>query len=215
MSNESPRVDILQETEEYNFKDLFRVIRARLQYRRFDGTMTPPLTRICFERGDSVGVLLHDPKIDSVLLVRQFRYPAYTSLRRGQERLASMRQAWILEIVAGVHEFERTAQDMARQELQEETGYSVSGDLKHIATIFPSPGGSSERIHLFVGQFDSQSRTGNGGGNASEGEDTQVEILPLAEAMNMLARGEICDAKTIIALQHLALRNQASASVGS
>jgi len=46
---------------------------------------------------------------------------------------------------------------------------------------------------------------GEGGGIAAEGEDTQVVVLPFGEALDMVARGEISDAKTVIALQHLAL----------
>jgi len=71
--------------------------------------------------------------------------------------------------------------------------------------MYPSPGGTSERIHVFWGEVDQRRRVAEGGGVAAEGEDTQIVVLPFAEAMAMVARGEICDAKTIIALQHLAL----------
>jgi 8-oxo-dGTP pyrophosphatase MutT (NUDIX family) len=71
--------------------------------------------------------------------------------------------------------------------------------------MYPSPGGSSERITLFLVHIDVHERIGRGGGVVAEGEDIQVEALPFQEAMNMIARGEIRDAKTILALQHLAL----------
>jgi len=45
-----------------------------------------------------------------------------------------------------------------------------------------------------------------GGGMADEGEDTEVVRLPFEKAMAMIKTGEIADAKTVIALQHLALR---------
>jgi len=54
------------------------------------------VTRLNFERGGSVGVLLYDPQDDTVVLVRQFRYPVYAGLdqeaRRGMAR--SKRGCW-------------------------------------------------------------------------------------------------------------------------
>ena len=58
---DQPWVIIVEEVEDYAFANLFRIRRARLQFRRFDGRISHSITRICFERGDSVGVLLHDP----------------------------------------------------------------------------------------------------------------------------------------------------------
>jgi ADP-ribose pyrophosphatase len=198
-------VKILDLAEDYSFGKLFRIIRATLQYRRFDGRMSDPVTRINFERGDAVGVLLYDPHDDAVVLVRQFRYPVYTSLDPDERAGDGAKRAWLLEIVAGVQDAGRTVKDVAHKELLEETGYQVQGDLQPITTIYPSPGGTSERIHLFLGKVDHRQRAGKGGGVAAEGEDTQIVVLPFHEAMDLVARGEICDAKTIIALQHLAL----------
>jgi ADP-ribose pyrophosphatase len=200
-----PPVIILDEVKDYAFGDLFRIKRARLQYRRFDGRMSDPMTRICFERGDSVGVLLHDPGEDTVILVRQFRYPVYVALDAEARTHDGAPQAWILELVAGVIEEEHTVSQVANKELLEEAGYRVKGELKPISTIYPSPGGTSERIHLLLGEVDGGVRVGKGGGVAAEGEDIQIVVLPFAEAMERVGRGEIQDAKTIIALQHLAL----------
>ena len=199
-------VKILDLTEDYHFARLFRIVRARLQFRRFDGEMSDPITRINFERGDSVGVLLHDPQNNEVILVRQFRYPVYASLDPEERQGDGAQQAWILETVAGVQDEGRTVKDVARKELLEEAGYTVRGELQPITTIYPSPGGTSERIHLFLGEVDARRRVGKGGGVAAEGEDTQIVVLPLQKAMDMVARGEINDAKTIVALQYLALR---------
>jgi len=198
-------VKILDQVEDYSFGKLFRIIRATLQYRRFDGRMSDSVTRISFERGDAVGVLLYDPQDDAVILVRQFRYPVYAGLDPDEREGDGAKQAWLLEIVAGVVDEGRTVNEVASKELLEEAGYEVRGDLQPIATIYPSPGGTSERVHLFLGEVDHRQRIGKGGGVVAEGEDTQVVVLPFHEAMNMVTRGEICDAKTIIALQHLAL----------
>jgi len=198
-------VKILDQIEDYRFGKLFRIVRATLRYRRFDGRLSKPVTRINFERGDSVGVLLYDSQDDAVILVRQFRYPVYAALDPDEREGDGAKRAWLLEIVAGVVDGGRAIMEVAHRELLEETGYQVKGDLQSIATFYPSPGGTSERVHLFLGEVDHRQRVGKGGGVLAEGEDTQVVMLPFHEAMDMVARGEICDAKTIIALQHLAL----------
>ena len=208
-------VKILDQVEDYSFGKLFRIIRATLQYRRFDGRMSDPVTRISFERGDAVGVLLYDPQDDAVILVRQFRYPVYASLGPDEREGDSAKQAWLLEIVAGVVDEGRAVKEVANKELLEEAGYEVKGELQLIITIYPSPGGTSERVHLFLGEVDHRQRIGKGEGVVAEGEDTQVAVLPFREAMDMVADGEICDAKTIIALQHLALVKADIANLGT
>jgi len=204
-------VKILDQVEDYRFGDQFRVVRATLQYRRFDGQMSDPVTRINFERGDSVGVLLYDPQDDAVILVRQFRYPIYARLAPQEREGDGAKQAWLLEIVAGVVEEGQAVKEVAHRELLEEAGYEVKGELQPIATIYPSSGGTSERVYLFLGEVDCRQRAGEDGGIAAEGEDIQIVVLPLHEAMDMIARGEICDAKTIIALQYLALAKAGNA----
>jgi ADP-ribose pyrophosphatase len=198
-------VEILEQVEDYSYKNLFRVMRARLRYRRFDESMSEEITRVNFERGDSVGVLLYDPGKDVVVLVRQFRYPVYAGLEPETVKKGGSERAWILEVVAGIIDPGQSAVEIALNELLEESGCMVRGDLRPIATIYPSPGGSSERIHLFLGLVDQEDRMNEGGGLPSLGEDIQVERFPFQEAMKMIERGEISDAKTIVALQHLAL----------
>lgn len=199
------RVKILEHVEDYSFKNLFRVIRAKLRYRRFDGRMSEAITRINFERGNSVGVLVYDPDEDVVVLVRQFRYPVYASIETEIIAGDEAEQAWLLELVAGIIEPGHRAVEIANKELLEEAGYVIRGDLQPITTIYPSPGGSSERIHLFLGLIKQENQLYAGGGLPSLGEDIRVERLSFQEALSLIDKGEIIDAKTIIALQYLAL----------
>jgi len=185
------KVKIIKENREYD--GFFKIDKAVLQHEKFDGEMSQEITRLNFERGDSVAILLYDEEKDSVLLINQFRYPAYVNEGPG----------WILEIVAGIVEEGQDAVSIARKELLEEAGYEVD-DLKFISKFYVSPGGTSERIHLYLGL--AHRKVGSGGGLTSEHEDIQVVEMTLDEAMRMVETGEICDAKTIIALQWLNLR---------
>lgn len=203
--NNNAWVKILEETEEYTFGKLFRVIHAQLQFRCFDGRLSEPITRINFARGDSVGVLLYDPAEDAVVLVRQFRYPVYASLAPTEQVGEGARLAWLLEIVAGVKEADYTVQEIASKELLEEAGYTVKSALQPITTIYPSPGGASERIRLFWAEVDHRQPTAIGGGLVAEGEDSQIVVLSFGKALQMVSCGEISDAKTIIAPQYLAM----------
>ena len=198
-------VEILDLVEDYSFGSMFRVIRATLRYRRFDGHMSEEITRINYARGDSVGVLLYDPDKEVVVLTRQFRYPVYASIDPEIVKDGGAKQAWLLEIMAGIIDPGHSAVEIASKELLEEAGYVIQGSYRPIATIYPSPGGTSERIYLFLGLVAHMDQLNAGGGLTAEGEDIQVESLSFQESMMMIARGEISDAKTIIALQHLAL----------
>lgn len=187
------KVKILEESREYD--GFFKIDKAVLQYEKFDGEMSQEITRLNFNRGDAVAVLLYDESKNSVILVKQFRYPAYVNNGPG----------WILEVVAGVMEVDQDAVSVARSELLEEAGYEVD-DLEFISRFYVSPGGTSERIHLYLGL--AHRKIGSGGGLVDEHEDIQVVEIPLDKAMNMIETGEICDAKTIIALQWLKLRER-------
>ena len=186
------RVVIKNVSEEYNYKNFFKVLRARLQHEKFDGSMSPEVERLVFERGNSVGVLLYDDKEDTVFLIKQFRYPA--SINDGP--------GWLLEIVAGVQDKGRDMLTVAHSELVEEIGYHVE-NLQFLCHFYLSPGGSSEQMNLYLGYLHHAEQVNEGGGLASEHEDIQLVRVKLSEALTMIQRGEICDAKTIIALQQL------------
>ena len=186
------RVEIIESQREYD--GFFKLDRVTLRFERFDGRLSEPITRLVLERGDSAAVLLYDEVADAIVLVQQFRYPAY--VRDGP--------GWLWEIVAGMCEGEE-ASAVAHKELLEEAGYAVDR-LEHIMTFYPSPGGSSERMYLYLGFIRQQDRVADGGGLPGDDEDILVKQFGWDEAQRMLRDGEICDAKTIIALQYLALR---------
>ncbi|HEY0866164.1 MAG TPA: hypothetical protein VGE01_02225, partial [Fimbriimonas sp.] len=50
------------------------VDEATVRYEKPNGEMSDPVVRSCLERGDAVGVVLHNVSRDRLLFVRQFRY---------------------------------------------------------------------------------------------------------------------------------------------
>jgi 8-oxo-dGTP pyrophosphatase MutT (NUDIX family) len=76
---------------------------------------------------------------------------------------------------------------------------------RKVFEAFMSPGAVTERLHFFVAEVDAADRIGAGGGLDHEGEDIEVFDCPFDDALALVARGEIVDAKTILLLQWAAL----------
>ncbi len=184
------RVEILKEEQIFK-KAIFRLKEAQLRHERYDGTMSDPITRISLERGDAVAIVAHNPLRKTILLTEQFRYPAYQPEKR---------DGWLLEIPAGIIDPNESSEDAIRREVEEEIGYRVE-NVKHIATFFLTPGGSSERVILYYARIDATNKRAAGGGVAEEGEDIRTIEMPVVEAVRKVAAGEIQDAKTIIGIQ--------------
>jgi len=186
------RVDIKENRRVMD--DFFKVEEVHLSFEKFDGTMSPVVRRLNFERGDSVAALLHHTERNTVLLVNQFKYPSY---EKGP--------GWITEVVAGMIDKGETPEEAIHREIQEETGYGASR-VDHISTFYVSPGGSSERVILYYAAVSGAGSSDKPGGLATEDEDIKLVEIPFADAFSQLRRGEIADAKTIIALMWLEAR---------
>jgi nudix-type nucleoside diphosphatase (YffH/AdpP family) len=166
--------------------------KATFDWRRDDGTWQTQ-SREAYDRGDGAALIPYNLAAGTVLLIRQFRYPAWSS---GWDAL-------MIEAAAGLLDAE-DPDARIRKEVEEEAGYRLS-EITRVLTCFTSPGAVTERLHLYVAPYEPAMRVGAGGGLPGEGEDIEVLELPFAEAMAMVASGAICDAKTILLLQHLAL----------
>lgn len=182
---------VLIERKNRVFDDFFKIEEAYLRYERFDGTMSPVVRRLNFERGDSVAALLFNSKTQRIVLVNQFKYPAH---EKGP--------GWITETMAGMVDENENPQDAARREILEETGYNVR-HLEHISTFYLSPGGSSERIILYYAELSDDDKITGGGGLVAENEDIINVELAIEDALEQIECGEIADAKTIIAIYWL------------
>jgi nudix-type nucleoside diphosphatase (YffH/AdpP family) len=162
------------------------------EWRRADGEWQTQ-HRETYDRGNAATLLPYNLAQRTVVLVRQFRYPAYVN---GHDDL-------LIEAAAGLLDNE-TPEIRIRAEVEEETGYRL-GEIRKVFEAFMSPGAVTEKIHFFVAEYESKMRVGSGGGLASEGEDIEVLELPFHQGLAMIGDGRIADAKTIMLLQYAAL----------
>jgi ADP-ribose pyrophosphatase len=100
----------------------------------------------------------------------------------------------LIELPAGTLEPDEDPQETALRELAEETGYRA-GRIEHLITFCMSPGILDERMHLYLAE------TLEPGPMALEaGEDIRPLLCTWEEALEMVKRGEIRDAKTLVGL---------------
>ena len=149
--------------------------------------------RETYDRGNGAALLPYNLAQRSVVLVRQFRYPAFVN---GCDDL-------LIEAAAGLLDNE-SPEVRILAEAEEETGYRL-GKVQKVFEAFMSPGAITEKLHFFVAEYEAGMKVGSGGGIASEGEDIEVLELPIDSALAMIGDGRIVDAKTIMLLQYAAL----------
>lgn len=159
--------------------------RYTIRYTRSDGR-EDVLSREVHDHGHGATVLPYDARRGTVLLVRQFRVPAYLHDHDG----------FIIETCAGLLDGDDPA-ECARREAEEELGFRLS-NLRFMTTVYSSPGAVTERISLFIADYDHDSRIGTGGGHAHEGEDIEVMEMTFDEMRRMVQDGRIVDAKTVM-----------------
>ena len=174
--------------------------RTEFDYRRLDGHWVR-LQRETYDRGNGAAILLFDPERCRVLLVQQFRYPVHAN--PPSRKPPGSRKGWLIEVPAGVIEDHgqsgRSDEAAIKAEAEEEVGIRVT-QPRRILEAYSSPGSITERVVCFVSKYTASDRTGAGGGLSEEGEDIAVLEPTLDEALAMVERGEIADAKTILLL---------------
>ncbi|MBN9361961.1 MULTISPECIES: NUDIX domain-containing protein [unclassified Devosia] len=150
--------------------------------------------RETYDRGDGAGVLLYNRAQRTVILTRQFRFPVFAHGEAG----------YLIEVVAGKLDGDHPV-TTARKEAEEESGYRVH-DVELVMSAYMSPGSVTEKLSLFLAEYDAGSKVSSGGGLEDEGEDIEVLELGIDQALRMIETGEIADAKTIMLLQHVRLK---------
>jgi 8-oxo-dGTP pyrophosphatase MutT (NUDIX family) len=157
------------------------IYRGKILNLRVDTIQLPNqrlATREIVEHAHSVCIVPLDNE-GNVVLVRQYRKPAEVEL---------------LEAPAGGMEEGEVSEEAVQRELQEETGY-IAGKLRHLSSFWLAPGWCTEYMHAYLATDLSLSRL-----DPDYDENISIVRVPLAQTPELIARGEIQDAKSIAAL---------------
>ncbi|WP_313687424.1 NUDIX domain-containing protein [Pantoea sp.] len=191
MQSTSPRVRHIHEQLLSN--NWYTLKKYTFEFLRADGSWQVQ-SRESYDRGNGAVVLLFNRAKSSVVLTRQFRFPVFINGHNG----------FLIEAAAGLLD-NASPEERIIAEAQEETGFRIQR-IEKVFEAFMSPGSVTEKLYFFLAEYQDKDRSSSGGGLAEEGEDIEVLEWPLARALRAIESGEIMDAKTIMLLQHLALR---------
>jgi len=147
---------------------------------------TKQFKRLKLERNDAVAILLYNKQKDTVVLVKQYRYPVYDKI-----------QTELLEAPAGLVDENETYSQAIIREVQEETGYVIQ--TKHLYALshnFVSPGYSSEQIYNYAAVVTNNDKKYKGEGKETENENIEIVEMPYIQFRSLVESGGIIDAKT-------------------
>lgn len=168
----------------------YKLWRYTFEMTRADGK-TETQHREAYDRGNGATILLYNPEQKTVILTRQFRLPSYVN---------GNPDGMLIEACAGLLDQDDPEQAI-RRETEEETGYKI-GEVQKVFEAYMSPGSVTEILYFFVAAYTKDHKVNDGGGVAHEQENIEVLELPFAQALEMVASGEIRDGKTIMLLQY-------------
>lgn len=162
-----------------------RILNLDVDRVRFPDGSEGELEMIRHPGASAVIPFLTDPAGDDpqVLLIRQYRYAA---------------EGYLYEIPAGRLDPGEEPQHCAHRELLEETGCTALR-VEFLTTMYTTPGFTDERIHLFMAIGLTR-----GASQLEHDEFIEVVTRPLSEVLLMVERGEITDAKSIVAILFVA-----------
>ena len=181
--------DVVIERVEPLYQGFFKMVRYEFRHKLFAGGWSALVRREIFERGHAVAVLPYDPVRQEFVLVEQVRIGA----------LPTAQSPWLIEVIAGIIDEGETEHDVVLREAYEEAGIHLSGVHKALSYL-SSPGGTTERLHIFMAKTDA-SVAGGIHGLATESEDIRVRTVPELQARKWLSDGVIDNAAALIALQ--------------
>lgn len=170
------------------YANYFAVEEADLRFRRFDGSMSPAVTRAGFVINDAVTVLPYDPARDRVMVIEQFRAGPHL---RGDAN------SWSLEPIAGRVDGDETPHDAAHREAGEEAGLPLTR-LEEIAAYYPSPGAVTEFLYSYLAVAELPDAAKGLGGVASEAEDIRAHVISFDALMDLIVRGEVLNGPLLL-----------------
>lgn len=169
--------------------------KVTYEYHREDQNMETHIREV-YDQGNGAAILLYNSIEKTVILTRQFRLPTY---------LNGNKSGMMIEVCAGLLDKDQPEQCVIR-ETEEETGYRIK-TVRKVFETFMSPGAVTEILHLFVGEYDSTMKVGDGGGADNEQENIEVLEYSFDETFALIESGEIKDVKTIMLLQYAKINN--------
>jgi ADP-ribose pyrophosphatase len=183
--------DFELKSEDTIYRGFLHCVKTTFRFKKFDGSWSNWVTREVSKRHKAACVLLHDPILKQFVLIEEFRVGCLSRT---------------IEIVAGILDTDESPEEVARRESMEEAGLSVL-ELTPICCYYPSAGGSTEKLHVFLGRVDA-SNAGGVFGLAHEDEDIQARVVSEAEAYDQLQAGHIESGPAVVALQWFFLRQR-------
>lgn len=172
----------------------YTLYRYTYDYQKEDGSWETQ-RREAYDRGNGAAILLYHSQEKKVILTRQFRMPTYINANP---------TGMMVEVCAGMLDQPDPVKCIIK-EVEEETGYRIE-QVEKVFEAYMSPGAVTEILHFFIAPYDSSMKVNEGGGVAHETENIEVMEIEFEGALEMVASGEIKDAKTIMLLQYAKLR---------
>ncbi|MCK5442306.1 MAG: GDP-mannose pyrophosphatase NudK [Maribacter sp.] len=168
--------------------------KITFDYQKEDGSWEMQF-RETYDRGNGAAILLYSKKKETVVLTRQFRMPTYVN---GND------DGMMIEVCAGLLDGDHP-EDCIKKEVEEETGYKIE-NIQKVFESYMSPGSVTEILYFFIGEYEDKMKISEGGGADDESENIEVLELSFPLALQMVATGEIKDAKTIMLLQYAQIK---------
>ncbi|WP_298364893.1 NUDIX domain-containing protein [uncultured Lutibacter sp.] len=170
--------------------DWYKLDKVTFDFQTKDGNWQEQI-RESYDRGDGACILLYNSKEKKVVLTKQFRLPSYLN---GND------DGMMIEVCAGLLD-EQDPITCIKNEAEEETGYKIA-EPKQVFVLYSTPGAVTEKIHYFITEYSNDMKISDGGGLEEETEEIEVLEIDFSKAIEMVATGEICDAKTVVLLQY-------------
>lgn len=152
-------------------------------------------TREVYDRGNGAVILLYNDQTQTVILTKQFRLPSFVN---------GNHSGMLIEACAGLLDKDNP-EECIKRETEEETGYKIS-QVTRVFDAYMSPGSVTEILHFFIAPYTPMMKVSEGGGVDHEEENIDVLEYRFNEALSMIETGEIKDAKTIMLLQYLRIK---------
>jgi len=191
--------DVLIESDETVWDGRFALQRVAFRQRRFDGMFSKRRVWELLRRGRAAAVVPYDPITDMVVVIEQFRLPAYAAGLPGV----------MTELAAGLTEGMDSAEATIRRESVEEMGLEL-GEMERIGDFLLTPGGCDELCTLFAGRVTLGHIPPDGllgtQGLPSEDEDIRVRALPAAHVIEQALAGAYPNSVATIGLLWFAAR---------